>query len=259
MSPNNAGVGMSGSPDRTEPSSPWGRLWGIGVGPGDREWLTLKGLKILQTVGVVACPQNRQGDAGMAHGIVRPYLRSEQVVVPLHLPFVCDAAQLQQAQTAAGKTLVTYLEQGQDVAFITEGDASFYSTFSYVAQAVHRLAPSVDITPVPGVCSPLAAVAALNMPLALAAEKVAILPALYDVAELTQALAWAEVVVVMKLASVFAQVWQQLAAAELLEQSSLVEWVGSAQEKIYPSLVPLKNHKPPYFSILIVRRHDYRF
>jgi precorrin-2/cobalt-factor-2 C20-methyltransferase len=221
--------------------------------------LTLKGLKILQTVAVVACPQNRQGEAGMAYGIVRPYLQSAQTIVPLHLPFVRDSAQLQEAWSAAGKTLVTYLEQGQDVAFITEGDASFYSTFSYVARAVQYLAPWVEITPVPGVCSPLAAVAALKMPLALGSEKIAILPALYDVAELNRALAWAEVVVVMKVAPVFSQVWQQLAAAELLEQSSLVEWVGSAQEKTYPSLVSLENHSPPYFSILIVRRHDYRF
>ncbi|MEM8502748.1 MAG: precorrin-2 C(20)-methyltransferase [Cyanobacteria bacterium P01_D01_bin.1] len=247
-------------PDNSERevrSPKWGRLWGIGVGPGDGEWLTLKGLKILQAVEVVACPQNRQGEAGMAYGIVRPYLEPEQTIVPLHLPFVRDSAQLQKAWSTAGKTLVTHLEQGQDVAFITEGDASFYSTFSYVARAVEQLAPSVEITTLPGVCSPLAAVAALKMPLALASEKIAILPALYDAAELKRALDWAEVVVVMKVAPVFGQVWHQLAAANLLEQSSLVEWVGSAQERTYPSLVSLENYKPPYFSILIVRRHDY--
>lgn len=195
----------------------------------------------------------------MAYNIVRSHLLPEQPLVPLHLPFVRDAVQLQQAWKAAGETLVSHLARGQDVAFITEGDASFYSTFSYVAQAVRELAPGVEITTVPGVCSPLAAAAALEMPLSLAAEKIAVLPALYDVSELKQTLEWAEVVVLMKVASVFAEVWQQLAAAELLEQSSLVEWVGSSQEKIYPNLVSLENYKPPYFSILIVRRRDYCF
>ncbi|MDV3348372.1 precorrin-2 C(20)-methyltransferase [Leptothoe sp. LEGE 181152] len=240
-------------------SSAWGKLWGVSVGPGNDEWLTLKGLRILQTVDVVACPQNRHGKPGMAYNIVKSHLRPEQTILPLDLPFVRDPVQLQQAWTTAGEKLVPLLAQGQDVVFITEGDASLYSTFSYVAQSVHRLAPDVEITTVPGVCSPLAAMAALNMPLSLGAEKIVILPALYDVSELTHALEWAEVVVLMKVASVFGQVWQILKEADLLDHSSLVERVGSPEEKRYPSLVDLADHKPPYFSILIVRRHDYRF
>ena len=247
------------SKDLPTNSPDWGQLWGVSVGPGDSEWLTLKGLRILQTVDVVACPQNRQGEPGMAYNIVKCHLRSEQTVLPLDLPFVRDPVQLQQAWATAGETLVPLLKKGQHVAFITEGDASLYSTFSYVAQSVHRLAPAVAITPVPGVCSPLAAMAALNMPLSLGAEKIAILPALYDPSELIHALEWADVVVLMKVASVFDQVWQTLQDLGLLEQASLVEQVGSSEEKQYPSLVDLADHKPPYFSILIVRRHDYRF
>ncbi|MEM1256279.1 MAG: precorrin-2 C(20)-methyltransferase [Cyanobacteria bacterium P01_H01_bin.21] len=240
-------------------SSSWGRLWGVSVGPGDSEWLTLKGLRILQTARVVACPQNKHGEPGMAYTIVKPYLQPEQTILPLNLPFVRDPIQLQQAWTMAGEKLVPLLAQSQDVAFITEGDASLYSTFSYVAQSVHRLAPTVAITTVPGVCSPLAAMAALNMPLSLGLEKIAILPALYDVSELTHTLEWAEVVVLMKVASVFGQVWHTLNGLGLLEQASLVERVGSPEEKRYPSLLNLADYKPPYFSILIVRRHDYRF
>ena len=247
------------SNDMLTDSLSWGKLWGVSVGPGDDEWLTLKGLRVLQTVDVVACPQNRQGQPGMAYNIVKSHLRPEQTILPLDLPFVRDPVQLQQAWTAAGETLVPLLAQGQDIVFITEGDASLYSTFSYVAQSVNRLAPDVEITTVPGVCSPLAAMAALNRPLSLGAEKIVILPALYDVSELTHALEWAEVVVLMKVASVYSQVWQTLKIAGLLENASLVERVGSSEEKRYPSLVDLADHKPPYFSILIVRRHDYRF
>ena len=236
-----------------------GRLWGVSVGPGDSELLTLKGLRILQIVDVVACPQNRQGEPGMAYTIVKSHLRPEQTILPLDLPFVRDPVQLQQAWRLAGERLVPLLAQGQDVAFITEGDASLYSTFSYVAQSVHRLAPAVEIITVPGVCSPLAAMAALNRPLSLGAEKISILPALYDVSELTHALEWAEVVVLMKVSSVFGQVWQTLKERGLLEHASLVERVGSPEEKQYPSLVNLADYTPPYFSILIVRRHVYRF
>ena len=135
----------------------------------------------------------------------------------------------------------------------------FFSTFTYVADAVHRLAPLVEITTVPGVCSPLAAVATLKIPLAIAHEKIAILPALYDISELGNALDWADVVVLMKVASVFPKVWQQLAIANLLEHTSLVEWVGSPQERCYPTITDLANYTPPYFSILIVRHHAYHF
>jgi precorrin-2/cobalt-factor-2 C20-methyltransferase len=79
------------------------------------------------------------------------------------------------------------------------------------------------------------------------------------VSELTHALEWADVVVLMKVASVFSQVWQILKESRLLEQASLVERVGSLEEKQYSSLVNLSDYKPSYFSILIVRRHDYRF
>ncbi|MGD1951590.1 MAG: precorrin-2 C(20)-methyltransferase [Leptolyngbyaceae cyanobacterium] len=240
-------------------SSSCGHLWGVSVGPGDSEWLTLKGLRILQTASVVACPQNKHGEPGIAYTIAKPHLRPEQTILSLDLPFVRDPIQLQQAWTTAGENLVPLLAQGQDVVFITEGDASLYSTFSYVAQSVHRLAPAVEITTVPGVCSPLAAMAALNMPLSLGAEKIAILPVLYDVSELPHALEWAEVVVLMKVASVFGQVWQTLQDLELLERASLVERVGSPEEKRYLNLLNLADYKPPYFSILIVRRHDYRF
>lgn len=240
-------------------SNSQGKLWGISVGPGDDEWLTLKGLRILQSVEVVACPQNRQGKPGMAYNIVKSHLRSPQKILPLDLPFVRDPVQLQQAWDAAGEELLPLLTQGQDVAFITEGDASLYSTFSYVAQSVHRLDSSIEITTVPGVCSPLAAMATLNMPLSLGAEKIAILPALYDISELTATLEWAEVIVLMKVSSVFGQVWQLLKEKGLLEKASLVERVGSPEEKRYPHLVNLADYQPPYFSILIVRRHDYRF
>jgi precorrin-2/cobalt-factor-2 C20-methyltransferase len=242
-----------------EESQDWGTLWGIGVGPGDGEWLTLKGLRILQSVPVVALPQNNQGEPGMAYRIVQDYLQPHQTVMALELPFVTDVAVLQAAWQAAAAQLVPLLQAGQDVAFLAEGDISFYSTFTYVAQALRQQAPAVPIQSVPGVCSPLAAASRLLSPLAIASEKVVILPALYRVDDLAQALDWAEVVVLMKVSSVFAQVWHLLQERQLLAHASLVEWIGWPQEKIFPSLEPLQDYKPPYFSILIVRREPYGF
>jgi precorrin-2/cobalt-factor-2 C20-methyltransferase len=237
----------------------WGTFWGVGVGPGDAEWLTIKGLRVLQSVPVVAMPQGRDGKPGMAYRIVQEFLSPSQQYLPLHLPFVLDEAALQQAWVAAAQAVLPYLKSGQDVAFITEGDLSFYSTFTYLAKFLHQTEPNITIRPIPGICSPLAAAAALHTPLAIASEKVAILPALYTVDDLTHALDWAEVVVLMKVASVFSTVWQVLADRQLLGQASLVEWVGGEQQTLFPTLHNLQDYTPPYFSILIVRRLPYGF
>lgn len=237
----------------------WGRLWGIGVGPGDAEWLTLKALRIIQAVPVVALPQNVRGGPGIAYGIIREYLQPAQKVLPLALPFVLDEEILQKAWHVAVEQLIPWLEQGQDVAFLAEGDISFYSTFTYIARTLQAQAPWVAIESIPGICSPLAAAGVLHTPLAIGHEKTVILPALFTLDELGHALDWAEVVVLLKLTSVFAQVWQLLKSKNLLEHASLVEWVGSPQQKIFPNLLDLADYKPPYFSILIVRRYPYVF
>lgn len=240
-------------------SLPWGTLWGIGVGPGDADWLTLKGLRVLQAVPVVAMPQGRNGQPGMAYGIVKDFLSADQQLLPLSLPFVLDAHTLEQAWQTAAAQLLEVVQTGQDVAFIAEGDISFYSTFTYMAKYVHQLAPEVPIQPIPGICSPLAAAAALHMPLAIADETIAILPALYHVDDLIQALDWAEVVVLMKVSSVFPKVWAILAERQWLDRASLVEWVGGQQQTLFPTLHELEHYQPPYFSILILRRTPYGF
>lgn len=238
------------------PTPNWGRLWGVGVGPGNPEWLTIQGLRVLRSAAVVALPQNKQGQPGMAYEIVREFLSPTQKVLPLALPFVRDTTVLQAAWDAAAREVFPYLQQGEDVSFLCEGDSSLYSTFTYIARAIRTLAPEVAIETVPGICSPLAAAAALGEPLAIAGEKVAILPALYGPEDLVGALEWADVVVLMKVASVYRTVWQCLAARDLLHRARLVAWVGCERQTLLPSLVDAADYQPHYFSLLIVHNHE---
>ncbi|MFS8822950.1 SAM-dependent methyltransferase, partial [Synechococcus sp. W60.2] len=113
--------------------------------------------------------------------------------------------------------------------------------------------PALPIQAIPGVCSPLAAAAALGSPLALGSEKLAILPALFALTELEKACTWADVVVLMKVAPVYPQVWQWLAARGWLQQASLVVWAGWPQQALFPTLEGLADYRPPYFSLLILR------
>ncbi len=122
-----------------------GKLYGIGVGPGDPELITLKGYNLLQTVPIVAFPAGIGDKPGIAEQIIAPWLKSDQVKLPLTFPYVQDHDLLNQAWQQAAETVWLYLAQGQDVAFVCEGDVSFYSTFNYLAQTLQKLRPQVIV------------------------------------------------------------------------------------------------------------------
>ncbi|AFZ14779.1 precorrin-2 C20-methyltransferase [Crinalium epipsammum PCC 9333] len=230
-----------------------GKLYGIGVGPGDPELITFKGLKILQGVSVVAFPAGINGKPGMAQQIVDRWLVPDQVQLSLHFPYVHDTTELAQAWQASAGQVWEYLKLGQDVAFVAEGDISFYSTFTYLAQTLQELYPEAVVEAVPGICSPLAAVAALGVPLTIRDQRLVVLPALYTVGELEAVLDWADVVVLMKVSSVYEDVWKVLQQYNLLERSWIVERATLPEQVIYAGLSDRPNLKLPYFSLLIVQ------
>ena len=232
-----------------------GILYGISVGTGDPELITVKGLRYLQRASVVAFPAGVGNKPGMAETIVSSWLKSEQIKLSLDFPYVQDEQVLSQAWEEAANQVWIYLRQGQDVAFACEGDVGFYSTFAYLAQTLQKLYPQVVLEIVPGVSSPLAAAASLGMPLTIRNQRLAVLPALYSVSELDKVLAWAEVVVLLKVKSVYQQVWQILQQRQLLESSWVVQQATLPQQVIYQNLSDRHNLELPYFSLLIVKKN----
>ncbi|NWF58649.1 MAG: precorrin-2 C(20)-methyltransferase [Fischerella sp.] len=230
-----------------------GILYGISVGTGDPELITVKGLRLLQNSPVVAFPAGVQGKPGMAQQIVAPWLSQEQVQIALTFPYVQDMTVLTQAWQAAAEQVWHYLQTGQDVAFACEGDVSFYSTFTYLAQTLQQLHPEVKVQLIPGVCSPMAAAAVLGLPLTIRQQRLAILPAIYTIAELESVLDWADVVVLMKVSSVYEQAWQVLQQRGLLENSWVVEKATLPDMVIYSDLRDRPKLELPYFSLLIVK------
>ncbi|WP_413166541.1 precorrin-2 C(20)-methyltransferase [Capilliphycus salinus ALCB114379] len=231
-----------------------GILYGISVGPGDPELITLKGLNLLKTAPVVAFPAGVRGKLGIAQTIIAPWLSSEQIQLSLKFPYVQDETILTEAWQQAAQQVWEYLKQGQNVAFACEGDVSFYSTFTYLAQTLQQLRPEVKVETIPGVCSPLAAVSSLGLPLTVRDQRLVVLPALYAIAALETTLEQADVVVLMKVSSVYSQVWQVLHQRDLLENAYVVEWATLPQQKIYRGLSDRPNLELSYFSLLIVQQ-----
>jgi precorrin-2/cobalt-factor-2 C20-methyltransferase len=244
---------VSAFPTVASPESFLGTLTGISVGPGDPDLITVKALKALQTVDVVAFPEGRQGAPGLAQQMIAPHLQVHQQQLPLAFPFVTDPKVLQQAWRRAAEQVWQVLAQGHHVGFACEGDISFYGTFTYLARALQAAHPEVQINRIPGVCSPLAAVSALGIPLTMQSDRLAILPAFYGIADLERTLDWAEVVVLMKVSSVYPQVWQLLHRRRLLQHSWVIERASQASERIYRDLSKHPSLDLPYFSLMVVR------
>lgn len=230
-----------------------GTLTGISVGPGDPDLITVKALKALQLADVVAFPQGRRGALGLAQQIIAPWLQPHQQQLPLNFPFVTDPVTLQQAWNQAANQVWQILAQGRSVGFACEGDISFYGTFTYLARTLQTTHPDLLIQRIPGVCSPLAAVGALGIPLTMQSDRLAILPAFYGIADLERALDWAEVVVLLKVSSVYRQVWALLQRRQLLRHSWVVVRASQQDEAIYRNLASYPDLDLPYFSLMVVR------
>lgn len=246
---------MTGSIDNHHPSTPpVGTLYGVGVGPGDPELITLKGLNRIKQAAVVAFPKGLQGKPGIAEQIAAQWLTPQQTRLALFFPYVQEPDVLAQAWNVAAQDIWLPLSHGQDVVFLCEGDISFYSTFSHLAETLKQIYPHVPIEAIPGVCSPMAAAATVSDPLTTQGERLVILPALYRVSDLETALNTAEVVVLMKLKSVYQQVWGILRQRHLLSQSYVVEWATWPHQTIYKDLSDRPSLDLSYFSVLVIRQ-----
>ena len=132
-----------------------GKLIGIGVGPGDTELLTLKAARILKSVPVVFSPKSAKEKESIALSIVRPILKERKdykrlmLVEPI-FPMIEDKEELEKVWTSASEMIAQYLDSGRDVAFITLGDSSVFSTYSYVQR---KLAGRYEIETIPGIVS----------------------------------------------------------------------------------------------------------
>ena len=164
-----------------------------------------------------------------------------------------DEQTLLSAWQQAAKQVWHHLQQGNDVAFACEGDVSFYSTFTYLAQTLQHLYSEVVVKTVPGVCSPMAVASVLQIPLTMGSQRLAVLPAIYTVAELEAVLDWAEIVVLLKVNSVYQQVWRILQQRNLLNNSWIVERATFPEQKIYRNLEKYPQLKLSYFSLLLIQ------
>lgn len=231
-------------------------LYGVGVGPGDPELLTIKAARILGSVPVVFHPAVGGEGEGLALGIVREHLGSGVRVVPLPCMSGVAGLKVQEGWRHNAQVVAGALRAAGEGAFITEGDPLLYSTFQHLYEALSEVAPDVRVEIVPGVTSMAAAAAAAGFGLVRGAERLAVLPASRVLAdapdELLAVLKTYETVVLLKVARVFDRLLPILREAGC--ETVLVERCGLPGERIVHSPFALARERLDYFSLLLVRR-----
>ena len=222
-----------------------GKLWGVGVGPGDPELLTVKAVRVLREADVVLVPDASSGDK-VALNIAKDYLKDKRIQF-VKTPMVRDKAVMDAAHEQAADTICALLDEGRQVAFLTLGDPAIYSTYMYIHQKVLRRGYAVEV--VPGIPSFCAAAARLNQSLCLGKEPLTIIPASHDQNDLMDLPGNK---VFMKAGRSILELQQALADKGLLEGASMVENCSMENEHVYPHFADLKEPSG-YFSLVIVK------
>ncbi|WP_379160479.1 precorrin-2 C(20)-methyltransferase [Paenibacillus sp. sgz5001063] len=232
-----------------------GSLYGVGVGPGDPELITLKACRLLRECPVIAYPATQKGGKSYAHEIVEMHVNAnEKVMLGLVFPMTKDPERLASGWNHTAELCWNELKLGRDIAFVTEGDPNLYSTFIHLARLMQELHPDVSIVTIPGISSLLGAAAALEQPLADGNQRVGIIPATDDREALKEALLHHDTVVFLKVAKVLDLVLEVLDELDLGGKASVVTKVTSPYETVWRDARELRGRELEYLSLMVVSK-----
>jgi precorrin-2/cobalt-factor-2 C20-methyltransferase len=228
-----------------------GRLYGVGLGPGDPELLTLKALRLVRAATVVAYPAPETGDS-FARRIVAEWLAPTQREIAIRFPMRPGPPPAEIYRGAAAE-IAAVLDAGEDVVYLCQGDPLFYGSFTSL---LGELAGRYPVTIVPGVSSPSACAAAAMTPLVQRDESLSVIPATLPEDELARRIIAADAAAIVKLGRHFLKLRQILEKLRLLDAALYVEHASWPSERVMP-LATVDPASVPYFAIALVRRrHD---
>ena len=225
-----------------------GRLWGIGVGPGDPELVTLKAARLLAEIPVIVYPAPDEGDS-TARMIAASFIPAGRTEIAIRIP-MRPGPEPAEIYDRAAEEIAGHLEAGRDVGVLCEGDPFFYGSFIYLHG---RLAGRFPCTVVPGVTSLTACAAASGRPLARRDEVLTVIPATLPDAELERRLAATDAAAILKVGRHLPRLKTLLARLNLESLSVYVSHATRPDERVLP-LGKAPDGEAPYFSMLLVAK-----
>ncbi len=278
-----------------------GKLYVLGVGPGDPELLTIKAVRILRDISCLCVPKGREEGSSLALSIVKKAVNIDgKEIIEAHFPMrktkkqdtdppthpspsPCavnstttrsergegkgggeglgsgsrtldsDLCELDTKWNETAETVLSRLNKDIDMAFITIGDPTIYSTFFYLYDKLIELNPGLNIEIIPGVSSVNAAASRARLSLGLADEKIAILPATYT-DDIKKALEKFDTVVLMKVHRVFEKLLNALTEMNLIDNAIYISKAGMEDERIFANIRDVKEKDLNYLSVVIVKK-----
>ncbi|WP_105116868.1 cobalt-factor II C(20)-methyltransferase [Streptococcus suis] len=229
------------------------RFYGIGIGPGDSELVTVKASRILGELDILYTPEAKKGAKSLALEIAGPYLSEELMIKQRHFPMVRDKSHKEGQWLDIAEEIVADVQAGKNVGFITLGDPMVFSTYSYLLDIIgHR----IETKTIPGITSYNSIAAEVGLPLVMDEESFAVVPATAGVQHLEAVLRTHETVVIMKVANHLAEVLPLLKQFDLLEKTILVSRSSTEQQEIRRGIANLSQDETlSYFSTMLVKKH----
>lgn len=229
-----------------------GKLYGVGVGPGDPELLTLKAKRVLEEADCIAIPKTAADKGSVALSIVKDIVPSDKAILELLFPMSFDGAELENSWSSSVAEIRQQLDKGRSVAFVTLGDPTVYSTYMYIHKEFRRLDYETEI--IPGITSFCAAAARVGVSLAENREGIAVVPSAYECENLDAILDQFDNVVLMKVARNLPMLAEKLAEKGLKDRTVLVSRCGFEDERVEYDLDRAAKEKLSYFTTMLVKK-----
>ena len=231
-----------------------GILYGLGVGPGDPELITLKAARVLNVADVVYAAASTKNTYSLALSIAKPHILDSATVRMLYFPMTRDKNELKAAWKEHARSLIAELEKGKKVAFLTLGDSMTYSTYGYILKYVQEMAPQYPVVSVPGITSYQAAAACLNQPLVEGEESLLLTSGAEGGDKLRTFAAKPERVVFLKAYRNVDDIVSAIEEAGVYESSVGISNCGQQDEKIFRDIHELCDRRPEYWTLILAKR-----
>lgn len=233
---------------------PRGIFYGVGVGPGDPELMTMKAVRLIQECDLVTYLSSDNGYS-MARNIAatalahssNPGQQEQAIVMPM-----CDNREVANSvYDEASRLIASHLDKGEQVVFLCQGDPFLFGSFAYLYD---RLADNYQVEIVPGISSINASAALTGKPLGLLAENIAIISGRRSNDDILQTLRHFDNVAIMKPGRRRAELLALIEQANRVDDCCYIEYAGHEKQKIVQDIRTLDTQAGPYFSLFLINR-----
>lgn len=232
-----------------------GKLYGVGIGPGESKLLTLKAKEVLNKVQTIFAPKGNEDGVSIAKTIIKETCSKKNNFIELIFPMTKDKNILKKFWQEAAAKVAQTIKKEKETAFVTIGDPLIYSTYIYLLKTLREIFPNIQTETIPGINSFSAAACRIQLPLLEANQKMAVLAVSKNLDSLEEAFKNFDTVVLMKVGSKLDKVIKLLRKINLIKNAVLISRAGQPDEKIVRDLSSLEDKKLGYLSVVIVKKN----